>query len=87
MREVTLTLRGLDIGTHRPYIQSMNATQATITAIYAAVADRAASTKGLRGRAKYAAECARSCAIHAERARCAGMTEEQALARLAELTK
>ena len=57
----------------------------TLTTLYTLAADRAASLKGLRGRARYAAECARSCAIQIERARCTDLTEAQLTARLAEL--
>lgn len=57
----------------------------TYGALLAAAADRAATLKGLKGAARRRAELARSCAIHAERMRCAGMTEAQGLARLAEL--
>lgn len=61
------------------------ATHATLVKLFAAAADRAATLKGLKGAARRQAELARSCAISMERMRCDGMTEEQALARLAEL--
>jgi hypothetical protein len=59
--------------------------QDTLTTLYALAAGRAANLKGLKGAARRNAELLRSCAIHAERMRCAGMTEEQLLARLAEV--
>lgn len=58
----------------------------TLVKLYGLAADRAASLTGLRGRARRNAEIERSNAIHAERMRCAGFTEDQLLARLTELT-
>jgi hypothetical protein len=62
------------------------ATHATLVKLFTLAADRAATLKGLKGAARRQAEYARSCAISVERVRCNGMTEDQALARLIEVS-